>query len=37
MWPAKRGHLDAILGIMRAWGFTIEDAAHVLWLLDSQV
>lgn len=37
MAPATMGYLDAMLGILRSQGFTIEGAAHALWLLDSYV
>jgi len=30
-------YLDAILGNLRSAGFSIEDAAHAFWLLDSYV
>ena len=30
-------YLDAILGNLRAAGFSLEDAAHAFWLLDSFV
>lgn len=32
-----RRYLDAILGNLRAAGFSLEDAAHAFWLLDSYV
>ncbi len=35
--PVVLGYLDAILGSLRAAGFSIEDAAHAFWLLDSYV
>ena len=35
--PAAMGYLDAILGNLRSAGFTIENAAHAFWLLDSYV
>ena len=34
--PALR-YLDAILGTLRAAGFSIENAVHAFWLLDSFV
>jgi len=37
MGPATRGYLEAMLGTLRSQGFTIEAAAHALWLLDSYV
>lgn len=37
MGPATLGYLEAMLGVLRAGGFAIEDAAHALWLLDSFV
>jgi AcrR family transcriptional regulator len=35
--PSLLRSLDAALGNLRSAGFTIEDAAHTLWLLDSFV
>lgn len=35
--PAALGYLDAILGSLRSAGFSVEDAAHAFWLLDSYV
>lgn len=35
--PSLLRSLDAALGNLRSAGFTIEDAAHALWLLDSFV
>jgi len=35
--PATMRYLDAILGNLRSAGFSIEDAVHALWLLDSYV
>ena len=37
MGPATMRSLDTMLGILRSAGFTIEDAAHAIWLLDSYV
>ena len=37
MGPATMRALDAMLGILRSAGFTIDDAAHAIWLLDSFV
>jgi AcrR family transcriptional regulator len=37
MSPAQMRYLDAILGILRSAGFSVEDAAHVFWLLDAYV
>jgi len=37
MAPVTMGYLDAMLGTLRSQGFSIEDAAHALWLLDSYV
>lgn len=35
--PTALGYLDAVLGSLRATGFSIDDAAHAFWLLDSYV
>ena len=35
--PVALRYLDAILGTLRTAGFSIEDAAHAFWLLDSYV
>jgi len=35
--PASLRYADAILGNLRSAGFTIENAAHAFWLLDSFV
>jgi AcrR family transcriptional regulator len=35
--PAALRYLDAILGSLRLAGFSIENAAHAFWLLDSYV
>ena len=35
--PTAMRYLDAILGTLRSAGFSIEDAAHAFWLLDSYV
>ena len=35
--PSARRYLNDSLGSLRAAGFTIEDAAHTLWALDSYV
>lgn len=35
--PATRSYLDSMLGILFEQGFTIEHAAHSLWVLDSYV
>ena len=35
--PATMRYLDAILGNLRSAGFSLEDAVHALWLLDSYV
>ncbi len=35
--PATLRYLDAILGNLRSAGFSVEDAAHAFWLLDSYV
>ena len=37
MGPAAMRYLDAILGNLRSAGFTIENAVHAFWLLDSYV
>ena len=37
MGPAAVRYLDAILGNLRSAGFSIENAAHAFWLLDSYV
>jgi len=37
MGPAAMRYLDAILGNLRSAGFSIENAAHAFWLLDSYV
>jgi AcrR family transcriptional regulator len=37
MGPAQMRYLDAILGILRSAGFSVDDAAHAFWLLDSYV
>ena len=37
MGPATMRYLDAILGNLRSAGFSIEDAVHAFWLLDSYV
>jgi AcrR family transcriptional regulator len=37
MGPATMGYLDAMLGILIRADFTIEDAAHAMWLLDAYV
>jgi AcrR family transcriptional regulator len=37
MGPATMRYLDAILGNLRAAGFTIQNAVHAFWLLDSYV
>ena len=37
MGSATMRYLEAMLGILRAAGFSIEDAVHALWLLDSFV
>jgi AcrR family transcriptional regulator len=37
MGPAAMRYLDAILGTLRSAGFSIENAAHAFWLLDSYV
>lgn len=35
--PAALRYLDAILGNLRAAGFSVENAAHAFWVLDSYV
>lgn len=35
--PATLRYLDAVLGCLRAGGFSVEMAAHAFWLLDSYV
>lgn len=37
MGPAVVAYLDAIVGCLRAAGFSIEQAAHAFWLLDCYV
>jgi len=37
MGPATMRNLDASLGILRSAGFSVADATHALWLLDSFV
>jgi AcrR family transcriptional regulator len=37
MGPATMRYLDAILGNLRSAGFSIQDAVHAFWLLDSYV
>jgi AcrR family transcriptional regulator len=37
MGPNLRRYVDAILGNLRSAGFSIENAAHAFWLLDSYV
>ena len=37
MGPATMRYLNAILGNLRSAGFSIEDAVHAFWLLDSYV
>ncbi len=37
MGPATMRSLDTMLGILRSAGFSIDDAVHGLWLLDSYV
>ena len=37
MGPTALRYLDAILGNLRSAGFSIENAAHAFWLLDSFV
>jgi len=35
--PATMRYLDAILGNLRSAGFSLDDAVHALWLIDSYV
>jgi AcrR family transcriptional regulator len=35
--PAALGYLEAVLDILRSAGFSIRNAAHAFWLLDSYV
>ena len=35
--PAALGYANAILGVLRSAGFSVVDAAHAFWLLDSYV
>lgn len=37
MGPTAKRYVDAILGTLRSAGFSIENAAHAFWLLDSYV
>jgi AcrR family transcriptional regulator len=37
MGPAAMRYVDAIVGNLRSAGFSIENAAHAFWLLDSYV
>ena len=37
MGPNQLRYVDSILGRLRAAGFSVEDAAHAFWLLDSYV
>lgn len=37
MGPNQLRYVDAILGSLRSAGFSVEDAAHAFWLLDSYV
>lgn len=37
MGPNQLRYVDAILGTLRSAGFSVEDAAHAFWLLDSYV
>ncbi len=37
MGPATMRYLDAILGNLRSSGFSVDDAVHAFWLLDSYV
>ena len=37
MGPTALRYLDSILGNLRSAGFSIENAAHAFWLLDSYV
>jgi AcrR family transcriptional regulator len=35
--PASLRYVDSVLGILRSAGFSVENAAHAFWLLDSYV
>jgi AcrR family transcriptional regulator len=35
--PATMRHVDAVLGKLRSAGFSVENAVHAFWLLDSYV
>jgi AcrR family transcriptional regulator len=35
--PVVRRYLDDVIGVLRAAGFSIEDAAHAFWVLDNHV
>ncbi len=35
--PTARAYLNAIIGNLRSAGFTVENAAHAFWVLDSYV
>lgn len=35
--PSALRYVDAVLGILRSAGFSVEDAAHVFWTIDSFV
>ena len=35
--PAQMRYLEAILGILRSAGFSVDDAAHAFWLIHSYV
>ncbi len=35
--PASLHYVDAVLGVLRSAGFSVENAAHAFWLLDSYV
>lgn len=35
--PAALRYLDTMLGVLRSAGFSVADAAHAFWLLDSYV
>jgi len=37
MGPNQLRYVDTILGTLRSAGFSVEDAAHAFWLLDSYV
>ena len=37
MGPAAMRYAEAILGNLRSAGFSLDDAAHAFWLLDSYV